>query len=493
MLNFWNNSPIETNETQTQKPKAVLILGALWTGKTQFLNTLLPHVELPYRIIVNDIWSINVDMTRFWDKPMESLQKWCICCDDDQGFQKIIEKLKDSNEILFIEPSGIAGGWNLTRILEKAWFDINIVTLVDVEHFEQRSEAQKQIMKTQVEVANIIWLTWIWKNEQQVLDWIHDMWKKSPIHIPNISENFSPEFYKNLIKEILDFWNKKEKIIKPWYSIISNWENTYKRLVPGWSLFGNSREKNPMISESFQTEKNISLADLEKIIDFFWTQLVRAKWEITWYEFDFVHGSINIRKKETQNNFFTLISENKIPKDFLNILYPEILTQTQSDEKIQQLVADYHKYMDLEAQIEKLVWLINSENKYLDSVSRLESEKKVLWDSMKYQNPYVWLQYKLQAYKDSPKAIITIWDLKKHCEEPTYICHKRLQFLSNILLTQYNIDIFDESLEDLDIQEVIWFSQLMEISQNENHMQNWSLYEFYSINGETAKWENFNT
>jgi G3E family GTPase len=30
------------------------------------------------------------------------------------------------------------------------------VTLVDVEHFEQRSEAQKQIMKTQVEVANII-------------------------------------------------------------------------------------------------------------------------------------------------------------------------------------------------------------------------------------------------------------------------------------------------------------------------------------------------
>jgi hypothetical protein len=129
----------------------------------------------------------------------------------------------------------------------------------------------------------------------------------------------------------------------------------------------------------------------------------------------------------------------------------------------------------------------------LDSVSRLESEKKVLWDSMKYQNPYVWLQYKLQAYKDSPKAIITIWDLKKHCEEPTYICHKRLQFLSNILLTQYNIDIFDESLENLDIQEVIWFPQLMEISQNENHMQNWSLYEFYSINGETAKWENFNT
>lgn len=60
-------------------------------------------------------------------------------------------------------------------------------------------------------------------------------------------------------------------------------------------------------------------------------------------------------------------------------------------------------------------------------------------------------------------------------------------------MTQYNIDIFDESLEDLDIQEVIWFSQLMEISQNETHMQNWSLYEFYSINGETEKWENFNT
>lgn len=494
MINSEKNPQLESSEVQKQKPKAVLILGALWSWKTQFLNQLLPHVHVPYQIIVNDIGSINIDASRFGDNSVEWLEKWCICCDDSQSFQKVVEKYKNSPQVLFIEPSGIAGGGNLNNILQKAGYDIKVITLVDVEHFAQRTPAQKQIMESQIKVANIIWLTWIGKDEQPILDWINNLWKKSPVTIPNSSTDSEKIFYQDLVRNILDFSKKSENI--PWkseYSIVSNGGNNYKRLSLGWHIFWNTAEKNPLTSESFSPKRNISLGDLERIIQFFWNELIRAKWEIEGYEFDFVHGSLNIRNKKTTKNYFTLITESKIPKDLLTIIFPEIFTEDQSNTSIEKLVDDYHKYMRLEDEIAKLQWLLSWEQNHIYTISELESEKKLLWDSMKYPNPYIWLQYKLQAYKNSPKQITTIWDLKEHCKDPTYICHKRLQFLSNILKNEYKIDIFDENLENLEIEQVIQNAVINEISQNETHMQNWSFYEFYSINGETAKWENFNS
>lgn len=345
-------------------------------------------------------------------------------------------------------------------------------------------------METQVRVADIIWYTWEnFDSLQEVDAWIERLNKKAPkINIP---------------KNIDDFWEDTLQ------QIINSRKSLYK-------IFPESKEntKNPLFTKSMILDKNFSLENLYSLILAFEDELIRAKWIINWYEFDFVHGSLDIWKKVQKSNQITLISTTEIlQKDletFINITQENmwefmIYDLESSIKKIESLVKDYHSYMDLEQKILNLKRLLDlskndqildenklNSSKILDKINILQLRQKTLWESMKYDNPFIWLDYKIKAYAWSEKSITTIKDLLKHCESPTYICHKRLQFLAKILKNNFNIDVFDEKNLDLEIYDLISKEILKKIITNSDFMKNWFEYEYFEVDSRVAKWENFN-
>lgn len=486
-----NNFSLKTNaEIQKNKPKAVLILWALWSWKTTFLNNLLNKIDKSFNLIINDVWSINIDSTRFWDNEVEALTNWCVCCDWLQDMIDALEKYKSSQEILFIEPSWIAEGINLSWVIKKAWYDLDIITLVDVKHFSSRTFEEKIIMETQARVADLIGYTWYdEENLDLVNSWVEKLNKKAKRI--NISKK-NDDFWKKFLEEII---NSKKSLFK---------------IFPE----NNKNTKNPLSTKSMILDKNFSLENLYTLISAFEDILIRAKGVINWYEFDFVHWSLEIWNKTKKSNQITIISTKEISQqdldNFINITKENmrefmIYDLQNSLEKITNLVDDYHTYMDLENNISKLKWLLdlskNNEildenrlntSKILDKINILQLRQKTLWESMKYDNPFIWLDYKIKAYEWSEKSITTIKDLLKHCESPTYICHKRLQFLAKILKNDFNIDVFDEKNLDLNIYDLIKKDVLSEIITNNNYMKIWFEYEYFEVDGRVAKWENFN-
>lgn len=486
-----NNFSLKTNtETQIIKPKAILVLWALWSWKTTFLNNLLNKIDKTFNLIINDVWSINIDSTRFWDNEVEALTNWCVCCDWLQDMIDALEKYKTSQEILFIEPSWIAEWINLSWIIKKAWYDLDVITLVDVKHFTNRTFEEKIIMETQARVADLIGYTWLDEtNLELVNSWVQKLNKKAKTI--NISKE-NNDFWENILDEILTFKNSLFKIFP---------EN-------------NNSTKNPLFTRSMILDKNFSLENLYALLWAFEDEIIRAKWIIGWYEFDFVHWSLDIWNKTKKSNQITIISTNEIKNQdletFINITKENmwefmIYDLEKSLKKVQSLVWDYHTYMDLEKNICKLKGLLdlskNTEildenklntSKILDKINFLQLRQKTLWESMKYDNPFIWLDYKIKAYKWSDKSISTIKDLLKHCESPTYICHKRLQFLAKILKNDFNIDIFDEKNFDLNIYDLLSKDILSIIITNNNYMKIWFEYEYFEVDGRVAKWENFN-
>lgn len=70
-----------------------------------------------------------------------------------------LEDLKGSNEKILIEPSGIADGKALKRVIEELGMQGRVITLVNAQSFPTMSKAEEQIASTQLSLANVIALT----------------------------------------------------------------------------------------------------------------------------------------------------------------------------------------------------------------------------------------------------------------------------------------------------------------------------------------------
>ena len=70
-----------------------------------------------------------------------------------------LEELKDSNEKILIEPSGIADGKAIKRVIEELGMQGRVITLVNAQSFPTMSKAEEQIASTQLSLANVIALT----------------------------------------------------------------------------------------------------------------------------------------------------------------------------------------------------------------------------------------------------------------------------------------------------------------------------------------------
>ena len=70
-----------------------------------------------------------------------------------------LEELKGSNEKILIEPSGIADGKAIKRVIEELGMQGRVITLVNAQSFPTMSKAEEQIASTQLSWANVIALT----------------------------------------------------------------------------------------------------------------------------------------------------------------------------------------------------------------------------------------------------------------------------------------------------------------------------------------------
>ena len=139
-----------------------LILWFLGAGKTTLLKDLAGYLANQweqFKVIVNDIGKYNIDAERLKDFSPVALTDWCICCQDLSWLKTALEELKGSNEKILIEPSGIADGKAIKRVIEELGMQGRVITLVNAQSFPTMSKAEEQIASTQLSLANVIALT----------------------------------------------------------------------------------------------------------------------------------------------------------------------------------------------------------------------------------------------------------------------------------------------------------------------------------------------
>gem|GEM_PF-603889 len=111
-----------------------------------------------------------------------------------------IKKYQKSGKLLVIEPSGIAAGETIHQALSLHGYDVQTISLVDVEHFEKRTPQEKTIMKNQLEVSNMIGLTWLGKDESPIHNFLCENGKHANFHI-DIAGNI--ETYREIVHRVV--------------------------------------------------------------------------------------------------------------------------------------------------------------------------------------------------------------------------------------------------------------------------------------------------
>jgi len=493
-------------EKLEEKIKVTLVLWPLWSWKTSLIKRLLPHSPKDTILIINDVWAINIDAKRIKWKEVVELREWCVCCEDIKSLREELIKLKWKTKNIIIEPSWIAEWTSIKKVLTDLWFDVSTIFLWDIEHHEKRSDIENQVIKNQIKVADIVWLTWNnWTLEKvtNFQSWLDSIkpWIET-IEIPKVDE--SQEYFhesENIFKSIMEKINSiKSKTKEKAFNIIAPESTINKWKYMAFWMTINHSQKAPVFTIS--KEINISIEQLKNILNIN-KNIIRAKWVVDNREFDYVHSSLSFWRFTNEKAYITFISTTEIDfelieeldkKDYLkNNNYLKMHDFEKSEEKIKILVEQYNEYMELEKQIQDLKEKLkkSSDLDISKQITLLQLKQKYLWESMKYDNPFIWIEYKRLAYAWTESKVETIWELRKHCESPTYICHKRLMFLNSILKERW-VDIFDEEIDEKTL--LIDFLNnwlIQEISKNDEIMQEWLTYEYFETDDRVAKWENF--
>ena len=251
---------------------------------------------------------------------------------------------------------------------------------------------------------------------------------------------------------------------------------------------------------------------LEEIINILWDNLIRAKWVLAWgQEFDYVHWSLNFWEFTDKSGHFNLITSTDFDENILwlnlkeknmetnNYNLSEMLDFSKSEEKINILLRQYNERNEMNFELENLnnsLKNAKTEQERQDiseKITKLKFTQDKLWDDMKYDNPYIWVEYKIQAYTWGAGEIKTINDFRTHCNKPDYICGKRLDFLNKYLKEKYDLDIMDDNSVDWNeyLSEFLENWIIKELSQNKEFMEKWLSYEYFMRGDEVAKWKNY--
>ena len=516
-----------------------LILWFLGAGKTTLLKDLAGYLANQweqFKVIVNDIGKYNIDAERLKDFSPVALTDWCICCQDLSWLKSALEDLKGSNEKILIEPSGIADGKAIKRVIEELGMQGRVITLVNAQSFPTMSKAEEQIASTQLSLANVIALTHLPSDKEKNQELRSQLSQKYP-HQPVIEAPYTTNS-EDLMKDdssyeaIVNLMRKhsqhnhaecdhnhdhEDHHDHDHHEHEHEHEHEYEHEHEHEHESGHHHhEHSKFFTKSIALPEETSLDHLKDLIDQLGQDALRVKWVIKYwsqsFEFDYVRGGeLEIWNMTTLQPHLNVITQHSLSPELIAMIssgstsseklsyVPEkkIYSPIEVSAAVSVLLNQYKDYMNMYN--EKLAleteYAKNQDSKLAQEIQQLDIALDKLWDDMKFDNPLIWIGYKRLAYANNPeKKVETIWELKKHCERKTDICHKRLDFLNEHLKSDFWIDLFDENQVKAEQSLVDFIKEneaIKKLSQDEQFMTQWLQNEYFQIDGKVAKWQNY--
>ena len=526
-----------------------LILWFLGAGKTTLLKDLAGYLANQweqFKVIVNDIGKYNIDAERLKDFSPVALTDWCICCQDLSWLKMALEELKGSNEKILIEPSGIADGKAIKRVIEELGMQGRVITLVNAQSFPTMSKAEEQIASTQLSLANVIALTHLPTDKEKNQELRAQLSQKYP-HQPVIEAPYTTNS-EDLMKDdssyedIVNLMRKHsqdshaehdhEHEYKHEHEHDHEHKHEHKHEHDHEHEHEHEREHNhdhhhhesghhhhehsKFFTKSIALSEETSLDQLKDLIAQLGEDALRVKWVIKYwpqaFEFDYVRGGeLEIWNMTTLQPHLNVITQHSLSPELIAMIssgstsseklsyVPEkkIYSPIEVSAAVSVLLNQYKDYMNMYH--EKLAleteYAKNQDSQLAQEIQQLDIALDKLWDDMKFDNPLIWIGYKRLAYANNPeKKVETIWELKKHCERKTDICHKRLDFLNEHLKSDFWIDLFDENQVKAEQSLVDFIKEneaIKKLSQDEQFMTQWLQNEYFQIDGKVAKWQNY--
>ena len=520
-----------------------LILWFLGAGKTTLLKDLAGYLANhweQFKVIVNDIGKYNIDAERLKDFSPVALTDWCICCQDLSWLKAALEELKGSNEKILIEPSGIADGKAIKRVIEELGMQGRVITLVNAQSFPTMSKAEEQIASTQLSLANVIALTHLPTDKEKKQELRVQLSQKYP-HQPVIEapyttnsedlmkDDSSYEAIVNLMRKHSQHGHAEcdhdhdhehhhahDHHHEHEHEHDHDHEHEHEHNHHDHESGHHHHEHSKFFTKSIALSEETSLDQLKDLIAQLGQDALRVKWVIKYwsqaFEFDYVRGGeLEIWNMTTLQPHLNVITQHSLSPELIAMIssgstsseklsyVPEkkIYSPIEVSAAVSVLLNQYKDYMNmyneklaLEAEYAK-----NQDSKLAQEIQQLDIALDKLWDDMKFDNPLIWIGYKRLAYANNPeKKVGTIWELKKHCERKTDICHKRLDFLNEHLKSDFWIDLFDENQVKADQSLVDFIKEneaIKKLSQDEQFMTQWLQNEYFQIDGKVAKWQNY--
>ena len=534
-----------------------LILWFLGAGKTTLLKDLAGYLANQweqFKVIVNDIGKYNIDAERLKDFSPVALTDWCICCQDLSWLKMALEELKGSNEKILIEPSGIADGKAIKRVIEELGMQGRVITLVNAQSFPTMSKAEEQIASTQLSLANVIALTHLPTDKEKNQELRSQLSQKYP-HQPVIEAPYTTNS-EDLMKDdssyeaIVNLMRKHSQHSHAEcdhehehehnhhhehdhdHEHQHNHDHEHKHEHDHEHEHEHEHEHNhhnhdhesghhhhehsKFFTKSIALSEETSLDQLKGLIAQLGEDALRVKWVIKYwpqaFEFDYVRGGeLEIWNMTTLQPHLNVITQHSLSPELIAMIssgstsseklsyVPEkkIYSPIEVSAAVSALLNQYKDYMNMYNQKLGLEteYAKNQDSKLAQEIQQLDIALDKLWDDMKFDNPLIWIGYKRLAYANNPeKKVETIWELKKHCERKTDICHKRLDFLNEHLKSDFWIDLFDENQVKADQSLVDFIKEneaIKKLSQDEQFMTQWLQNEYFQIDGKVAKWQNY--
>ena len=516
-----------------------LILWFLGAGKTTLLKDLAGYLANQweeFKVIVNDIGKYNIDAERLKDFSPVALTDWCICCQDLSWLKTALEELKGSNEKILIEPSGIADGKAIKRVIEELGMQGRVITLVNAQSFPTMSKAEEQIASTQLSLANVIALTHLPTDKEKNQELRSQLSQKYP-HQPVIEapyttnsedlmkDDSSYETIVNLMRKHSqhshaehdhEHEHKHEHDHEHDHEHEHKHEHDHHHEHEHEHNHHHHHEHSKFFTKSIALSEETSLDQLKGLIAQLGQDALRVKWVIKYwsqpFEFDYVRGGeLEIWNMTTLQPHLNVITQHSLSPELIAMIssgstsseklsyVPEkkIYSPIEVSAAVSVLLNQYKDYMNMYN--EKLAleteYAKNQDSQLAQEIQQLDIALDKLWDDMKFDNPLIWIGYKRLAYANNPeKKVETIWELKKHCERKTDICHKRLDFLNEHLKSDFWIDLFDENQVKAEQSLVDFIKEneaIKKLSQDEQFMTQWLQNEYFQIDGKVAKWQNY--
>lgn len=128
-----------------------------------------------------------------------------------------------------------------------------------------------------------------------------------------------------------------------------------------------------------------------------------------------------------------------------------------------------------------------------EEIKKHEQRKKEIGESMFFDDPLTWMMYKFQAYQGTKESITTLEDIRNHCKKQGYICTKRFIFINRCLKERGLPSLLEDApWKPKDTLDTIYSRpEYQAISEDEEVLRQWRIYEYYTENGCVAKWENY--